>query len=89
MLKAINTKILLGILAALIAISGVLYKQAEDRKAAAAAAIKTAQILKQQQDAQQAERDRYAELARQVNAEKQKQIATPKKNSKVWTNYLP
>ena len=89
MVKIVNTKILLGIFAVLIAISGLLYKQAQDQKAAAAAAVQAALILKQQQAEQQAERDRYAELARRVNADKQKQIATKKQGSKVWTTYLP
>ena len=88
MFKVINTKILLGILAALIAIAGILYKQAEDRKAATAAAAQTALILQQQQQRAQDEQDRNAAFMKQVEADGKKHNSLNKTTHDL-SHYMP
>lgn len=57
MLNAINTKILLAILAALTVIGGAVLYQRDQTAKAAAAATKAAAILQQQQDDADEQRD--------------------------------
>lgn len=71
MLKAINTKILLGILAALTAIGVLLVHQNHVNEQAAAAA-RSAAVLEQQQKATDAQKKHDAEFWREVEANKKK-----------------
>jgi uncharacterized protein YxeA len=72
MLKAINTKILIGILAALTAIAGLLVHIHDADARNAAAAEKSAAILKQQQDAAQAQKDTDAAFWKGVDEKRKK-----------------
>ncbi len=75
MLKAINTKILLSILAALIALGGLLAYHNHVAQQAAADATKTRMLLGQQRkDADQQKQD-DEEFRRKVEAEKHKSKA--------------
>ncbi|MBB6144102.1 Flp pilus assembly protein TadG [Silvibacterium bohemicum] len=89
MLKAINTKILLAILAALTAIGGALTYQRHEAAKAAAAAAKAAAILQQQQ--KEAE-DRKAEdeaFRQRVEAAKEKHNSAAANEGKTWQKYIP
>lgn len=72
MLKAINTKILLGILAALTAIGALLVHQNHVNEQAAAAAARSAAVLEQQQKATDAQKKHDAEFWKEVEADKKK-----------------
>ncbi len=89
MLKAINTKLLLAILAALTAIGGVLtYQRHEAAKAAAAAAKAAAGLQQQRKDAE----DRKAEdeaFRQRVEANKKKHNSAATHEGKTWKKYIP
>jgi hypothetical protein len=89
MFTAINIKILVSILAALVAIGGMLAYHNLQEKRAADAAARTAAILKQQQDAAQAEKAREAALWKSVEEQKKKHDNLNKGGSKTWQAYLP
>jgi len=73
MLKALNTKILLTILAVLLAIAGaVAYHRHE--------AAKTAQLREQQQ---------YQQLRQQVEKDKKSHNSSAAHEGKTWQKYLP
>ncbi len=89
MLKAVNTKILLSILAALTAIGGALTYQRHEAAKAAAAAAKAAAILQQQQ--KEAE-DRKAEdeaFRKRVETAKKKHNYAAANEGKTWQKYIP
>ena len=89
MLKAINTKILLAILAALTAIGGALTYQRHEAAQAAAAATKAAAILQQQQK-EAAERKAENEAFRRcVEADKRKHNSAAANEGKTWQKYIP
>ena len=73
MLKAIQTKILLAILAALVAIAGAL---AYRRHAATKAAL-----LREQQE--------YEKFRQQVEQDKKKHSSAAANEGKVWQKYIP
>ncbi len=85
MLKAINTKILLAILAALTAIGGALsYQRHEAAKAAAAAAI----LQQQQRDAEK--RKAVDEAFRQrVEQDRKRHSSAAAHEGKTWRTYIP
>ncbi len=66
MLKLVNTKLLAGIFAALVVIGGLLVRQHQVNERQAAAAEKTAVLLKAQRDEAQAQKDHDAALWRHV-----------------------
>ncbi len=72
MLKAINTKILLAILAALTAIGGLLVHQNHVNEQHAADAAKARAILEQQQKATEDQKRHDAEFWKQVEENKRK-----------------
>ena len=82
MLKAINTKILIAILAALTAIgSALIYQSREAHKAAA--------ILQQQQhDAEERERQDEA-FRKKVEQDKKRHNSAAGNEGKTWKSYIP
>lgn len=89
MLKAINTKILIAILAALTAIAGILVHQHQVNERAAASAAKAAAILEQQQKDSDAAKKHDAELWDGVRQQRKKHNVNPTNSSKTWTTYVP
>lgn len=89
MLKAINTKILISILAALTAIGAALAHQHQVNERAAASAAKAAAILQQQQNDADAAKKHDAELWDGVGKQRKKNNANPANSSKTWTSYVP
>ncbi|ADV84517.1 hypothetical protein [Terriglobus saanensis] len=82
MLKAINTKILLAILAALTAIgSAVIYQSHEAHKAAA--------ILQQQQHDAEEQRGRDEAFRKQVEQDKKRRNSAAGNEGKTWKSYIP
>ena len=82
MLSAINTKVLIAILAAVTALGSlVAYDHVET--------VKAAHILKQQQQEAQKERQAAEDYAQKVNEEKRKHNTNPANGSKAWTTYVP
>ena len=85
MLKLINTKILLAILAALIAIgSAALYQSHEAHKAAEAAVI-----LQQQQHDADEQRKRDEAFRKQVEQDKKRHNSAAGNECKTWKSYIP
>ena len=73
MLNALNTKILLAILAVLLAIAGaVAYRRHE--------AVRAAELREQQQ---------YRQLRQQVEKDKKKHNSSAAHEGKTWQKYLP
>ena len=82
MLTAINTKILLAILAALLAIGGALaYQRHEIAKAAA--------ILQQQQKQAELQRERDEAFRQQVERDKKRHSSAAANEGKTWQKYIP
>ena len=81
-LTAINTKILLTILAALIAIGGALVYQ-RHRMA------KTAAILEQQQKKAEQQKERDKEFRQQVERDKKNHNSSAADEGKTWQKYIP
>ena len=82
MLKAINTKILIAILAALTAIdSAVIYQSREAHKAAA--------ILQQQQHDAEEQRSRDAASRKKVEQDKKRHNSAAGNEGKTWKSYIP
>ena len=88
MLKAINTKILLGILAALTAIGGLLVHQDHLREQQAADAARVRAILEQQQKEAEAQKKHNEKFMKDVE-EKKKHAKYAGNGSKVWQTYVP
>ena len=89
MLKLINTKILLAILAALVAIgSAVIYQSHEAHKAAEAAA-KAAAFLQQQQHDADEQRKRDEAFRKQVEQDKKRHTSAAANEGKTWKTYIP
>ena len=89
MLSAINTKILLAILAALTAIgSAVTYQRHEAVKAAEAAA-KAAAILQVQRDDNEYLKQENEALRKQVEADKKRHNSAATNEGKTWKSYIP
>lgn len=89
MLKLINTKILLAILAALTAIGGAVAYQRHETEKAAAAAAKAAAILQQQQRDADEQRKRDEAFRQQVEANKRKHNSASANEGKTWKKYIP
>jgi hypothetical protein len=89
MLKAINTKILLAILAALSALGGAVAYQRHETEKAAAAAAKAAAILEQQQKDAEGLRTRDEAFRQQVEQNKKRHNSAAAKEGKTWQNYVP
>ena len=89
MLKLINTKILLAILAAVAAIGTFLYHEHEVNVRAADAAARTAAILQQQKADSDAAKKHDAETWEFIQKQRQKNNVNPVNGSKAWTHYLP
>ena len=89
MLKAINTKILMAILAALTLIGGMIVHQNHVNEQAAASQAKAAAVLEQQQkDADEVKKKDAAseEHIRQIRA---RQNNGAGHSSKTWQHYIP
>jgi Flp pilus assembly protein TadG len=89
MLKLLNTKILLALLAVSLTTGGYLYHEHEVNVRAADAAAKAAAILEQQQAADAAAKKNDAETWEFVRKQHQKNNVNPVNGSKAWTHYLP
>ena len=89
MLNAINTKILLAIFAALLAISSaVMYQRKQTEKAAAAAAKAVAILQEQQKEADDA-RARDEAFRKQVEIDRKQHNSAAAHEGKTWKSYLP
>lgn len=89
MLKVINTKVLIAILAALTLIAGLLVRQHEVSERNAVAAEKAAAILAQRQREAEAEKKADQDFINDVNRRKQQQHNMPAHESKGWQTYIP
>ncbi len=89
MLNAINTKLLIAILAALTAIGALLVRNHNVNEKAAADAAKAAAILQQQQKATDDQKKQDAEFWKKVEADKKKSHAYNGGGSKTWKSYVP
>ena len=89
MLKAINTKILLAILAALTAIGGTLAYQRHETAKAAAAAAKAAAILQQQQKEADEQKAAGEAFRQRVDADRKKHSSAAVHEGKAWRTYIP
>lgn len=88
MLNAINTKLLIAILAALTVIgSAVVYQRHESAKAAAAA--KAAAILQQQQKEAEEQKARDEAFRKQVEQNRARHNSAAAHEGKTWKTYLP
>jgi hypothetical protein len=89
MLKAINTKILLAILAALSALGGAVAYQRHETEKAAAAATEAAAILQQQQKDAEEQRDRDEAFRQQVEKDRKQHNSAAAHEGKTWKTYVP
>ena len=89
MLNAINTKILLAILAALTAIGGTVAYQRREAEKAAAAAQKAAEILQQQQRDAEDQKKRDEAFRQQVERDRKQHNSAAGREGKTWKSYLP
>ena len=87
--NAINTKILLAILAALGTIGALLVHQQHEAEKAALAAAQAAAVLRQQQRALEEQQKRDEQFRARVEAEKRKHSSMPANESKTWQTYIP
>ncbi|HEY4381386.1 MAG TPA: hypothetical protein VGN01_13630 [Acidobacteriaceae bacterium] len=89
MLKAINAKIVLAILAALSAIGGAVAYQRHETEKAAAAAAKAAAILQQQQKDAERQKEHDEAFRKQVEQDRQRHNSAAGHESSTWQKYLP
>ena len=89
MLKAINTKILLAILAALTLIGGLLVHQNHVNEQAAASAAKAAAVLQQQQKDADDVKKRDAASEEHIRQIRARQNNGAGHGSKTWQHYVP
>jgi hypothetical protein len=89
MLKAINTKILLAILAALTAIGGALTYQRHEAAKAAAAAAKAAAILQEQQKVAQEREAEDKAFRQRVEQDRKRHSSAAAHEGKTWRTYIP
>ena len=89
MLKAVQIKILIAILAAVIAVGAFLHHEHQVNLRAAEAAAKAAALLQQQHDEAEAAKKHDQETWDFVRKQRQKSNANPAKGSKTWTTYVP
>src|ERR1700751_5995362 len=89
MIKAINPKILLSILAALVAIGSALTYQRHEAAKAAAAAAKAAAILQEQRKEAEERKAQDEAFRQRVEADKKKHNSAAAKEGKTWQKYIP
>jgi len=93
MLQAINTKLLIAILAALGAITALLIHEHNASERAAADAAKTRAILQQQEAESKAEAEAHKReedaVMRKAEEEKKKNNSNYRAKSKTWRTYVP
>ena len=89
MLSAINTKILLAILAALTVIGGAAIYHRDQEAKTAAAAQKAAQILQLQKDDNDYLKQENESLRKQVEADKKQHSSAAAHEGKTWKTYIP
>lgn len=89
MLNAINTKILLAILAALTVIGSAVAYQRHQSAEAAAAAAKAAAILQQEQKEAEEQKARDEALRKQVEQDRARHNSAAAHEGKTWKTYLP
>ena len=89
MLTAINTKILLAILAALTVIGGAAIYQRDEAAKTAAATAKAAQLLQLQKDDNDYLKQENEALRKQVEADKKQHGSAAAHEGKTWKTYIP
>lgn len=89
MLKAINTKTLLAILATLTAIGGALTYQRHEAAKAAAAAAKAAAILQQQRKAAEERKAEDEAFRQRVEQDRKGHSSAAAHEGKTWRTYIP
>jgi hypothetical protein len=89
MLKAINTKLLISILAALAIIAGLLVRLEQANERAAAAEAKVAQVLQEEQRQAEEQKKQEAEFRRQLAEAQKKSHSFAGNESKTWQTYVP
>jgi cell division protein FtsB len=89
MLTAINTKILLAILAALTVIGGAAIYQRDQAAKTAAAAAKAAQLLQIQKDDNDYLKQENEALPKKVEADKKQHNSAAAHEGKTWKTYIP
>ena len=89
MLTAMNTKILLAILAALTVIGGAAIYQRDEAAKTAAATAKAAQLLQLQKDDNDYLKQENEALRKQVEADKKLHSSAAAHEGKTWKSYIP
>ena len=89
MLTAINTKILLAILAALTVIGGAAIYQRDQAAKTAAATAKAAEILQIQKDDNDYLKQENEALRKQVEADKKRHSSAAAHEGNTWKTYIP
>ena len=89
MLKLINTKILLAILAALVAIGSAAIYQSHEAHKAADDAAKAAEILQHQQHDADEQRKHEEAFRKQVEQDKKRHNSAAANEGKTWKTYIP
>jgi cell division protein FtsB len=89
MLTAINTKILLAILAALTVIGGAALYQRDHAAKTAAAVAKAAAILQMQRDDNEYLKQENEALRKHVEADKKRHNSSASHEGKTWKTYIP
>ena len=89
MLTAMNTKILLAILAALTVIGGAAIYQRDEAAKTAAATAKAAQLLQLQKDDNDSLKQENEGLRKQVEADKKQHSSAAAHEGKTWKTYIP
>ena len=89
MLTAINTKILLAILAALTVIGGAAIYQRDEAAKTAAATARAAQILQLQKDDNDYLKRENETLRKQVEVDKKQHSSAAAHEGKTWKTYIP
>ena len=89
MLTAINTKILLAILAALTVIGGAAIYQRDEAAKTAAATARAAQLLQLQKDDNDYLKQENEALRKQVEADKKQHSSAAAHEGNTWKTYIP
>jgi cell division protein FtsB len=89
MLTAVNTKILLAILAALTVIGGAAIYQRDEAAKTAAATAKAVQLLQLQKDDNDYLKQENEALRKQVEADKKQHSSAAAHEGKTWKTYIP
>jgi cell division protein FtsB len=89
MLSAINTKILLAILAALTVIGGAAIYQRDEAAKTAVATARAAQLLQLQKDNNDYLKQENEALRKQVEADKKQHSSAAAHEGKTWKTYIP